>query len=307
VAHIPDGFLSPPVLGGAGLATVAALAVAARRSRRALGEREAPLLGAATAFVFAAQMLNFPVGAGTSAHLLGGTLVAIVLGPWSAMLVMFAVVLIQALLFQDGGIAALGANSLNLAVLGAGGGWLLFRWSCSLTGTGPRRLLAAAAVAAFGSTVLVGLAVALELALSRLIPIGPALAVVGGSHAVVGLAEAGLTVAIVATLARGRPDLLAAAGAPPAAHVRALAWVATAAALAVAAFAIWAASSAPDVLETAVARLGLNGESAGGFRAPLAGYTAPIGGPWVAAALGLLIVFAVAWGSAAMIAARRRP
>jgi cobalt/nickel transport system permease protein len=306
VAHIPDGFLSPPVLAGTAAASAAALALAARRSRATLGEREAPLLGAATAFVFAAQMLNFPLGAGTSAHLLGGTLVALVLGPWSGMLVIFAVVLIQALLFQDGGIAALGANTLNLAVLGVGAGWLLFRWAYTLMGAGSRRLLGAAALAAYGSTVLVGSAVAVELAVSGLVPLGPALLVVGGAHAIVGLAEAGLTVTILGLLARSRPELLAAA-ARSHARTRAVAWAATAASLALAAVAASVASSAPDALQAAVARLGLAHPPTPAFRAPLAQYTAPIGGPWVAALLGLIVGFGVVWGSATLLSARRRP
>jgi cobalt/nickel transport system permease protein len=305
VAHIPDGFLSPPVLAGTAAASIAALAVATRRSRATLGEREAPVLGAATAFIFAAQMLNFPLGAGTSAHLLGGTLAAILLGPWSAMLVLFAVVLIQALLFQDGGIAALGANTLNLAVLGPGVGWLVFRWGNALAGPGRRRLLVAAALAAYGSTAVVGGAVAVELAFSGIVPAGPALLVVGGSHAIVGLAEAGLTVMILAGVARSRPELLARAAAPRA-RTRRLAWGAAVAALTLAILAVYVGSSRPDALEAATARLGLGG-TGGGFDAPLADYTAPIGGPWVAAALGVLVVFALAWGIATLATARRRP
>jgi cobalt/nickel transport system permease protein len=306
VAHIPDGFLSPPVLAGTTLASVAALAVAARRSRSTLGQREAPLLGAATAFIFAAQMLNFPLGAGTSAHLLGGTLAAVILGPWSAMLVIFAVVLIQALLFQDGGVAALGANTLNLAVLGVGVGWLLFRWGCALAGAGPRRLLAAAAVGAYGSTAAVGGAVALELAFSNLVPAGPALLVVGGSHAIVGLGEAGLTVTILAVLARSRPELLAHAT-QSTRGARRLAWAATVTSLAVAAVGVSLGSSLPDALETAAGRLGLADAAHPASPAPLANATAPFGGPWVAAALGVVIAFAVIWSTARLLASRHRP
>jgi cobalt/nickel transport system permease protein len=172
MAHIPDGFLSAPVVVGTAATSAAALAVAAHRSQRRLAEREAPLLGALTAFVFAAQMLNFPLGAGTSAHLLGGVLVATLVGPWSGMLVLFAVILVQALLFQDGGIAALGANTLNMAVIGAGGGFLLYRWVLALLGGQPARRAVAAGLAAFGSTAMVGVAVALELAASGIVPLG---------------------------------------------------------------------------------------------------------------------------------------
>ncbi|MDX1675431.1 MAG: energy-coupling factor ABC transporter permease, partial [Longimicrobiales bacterium] len=171
MAHIPDGLLSPPVIAGAAALSAAALAVAARRSRAELKDRQAPLLGAATAFVFAAQMFNFPLGAGASAHLLGGVLVAAVVGPWAAMLTLFSVLLVQALLFQDGGIAALGANTLNLAVIGAGGGYLVYRWQLTLTGVGPRRRLIAAGVAAFLSAAASGVAVGAELGLSGIVPL----------------------------------------------------------------------------------------------------------------------------------------
>jgi cobalt/nickel transport system permease protein len=221
------------------------------------------------------------------------------------MLVMFAVVLIQALLFQDGGIAALGANTLNLAVLGVGTGWILFRWAYALAGAGRRRLLVAAAFAAYGSTVLVGAAVAVELAWSGLVPVGPALMVVGGGHAIVGLAEAGLTLAILALVARSRPELLAPA-APQQARGRTVAWIAAAAAMALATAAVYFGSVRPDALEAATARLGL-GAGRTAFRAPLADYAAPIGGPWVAAALGLVIVFGLVWAAVTVLLIRRRP
>src|SRR3972149_3682421 len=151
MAHIPDGFQMPPVLAGTAVLSAVALTVATRRSRRELGAREVPLAGAATAFVFAAQMFNFPIAAGTSAHLLGGVLVAVLLGPWVAMLVMLSVVLVQALVSQDGGMAALGANVLSLSVLGTGGGWLLYRGLLAATGGSLRARVASAAVAGCGS------------------------------------------------------------------------------------------------------------------------------------------------------------
>ncbi|HET7039602.1 MAG TPA: energy-coupling factor ABC transporter permease, partial [Gemmatimonadales bacterium] len=250
---LPDAVLSPPVLIGTAVLSAAALTAAARRSRSVLGYREAPLHGAATAFIFAAQALNFPLGAGTSAHLFGATLSVVLLGPASAMLVMFAVLLIQALLFQDGGITALGANVLNLAVLAVLVSWALFRWISALA-VGPRRILIAAGVAGYCSTAAVGVAVALELALSGLVPAGPALALVGGGHAVAGLAEAAITVAILAVVARGRPELLAGA-VPSRPAARRLAWAAVVASAVTIAAAVWLSSSQPDVLEAAAQRL----------------------------------------------------
>jgi cobalt/nickel transport system permease protein len=291
LAHIPDGFLSPQVIAATAALSVGALALAARKSKDNLGEQEAPLLGAATAFVFAAQMLNFPLGAGTSAHLLGGVLVAVLVGPWVAMLVLFSVLLVQALLFQDGGIAALGANTLNMAVLGVGGGYVVYRWLLALLGSGFRRQIAAAAAGAYVSAVLVGTGVALELALSGTLPLLPAVVAIGGGHLAVGFLEALLTGAILAVLLRTHPRMLAdiAARAPSS---RRLAYAGVSISGLLAILAGYVASSRPDVLERAVHRLGIDGMIGSYFSGPFADYTAPLGGPWVAALAGIIAVFA---------------
>ncbi len=303
MAHIPDGFLSAPVLAGAALLSASALAVATRRSARTLGDRQAPLLGAATAFVFAAQMFNFPLGAGTSAHLLGGVLVAVLAGPWAAMLALFSVVLIQALLFQDGGIAALGANTLNLAVIGAGGGWLAYRWLVVLFGEGQRRRLAAAGVAGFASALTTGVAAGLQLGLSGMVSVRTGILVVGGAHLLVGVAEAVLTVGILAVVLRARPDLVR--GEMPASRTRRISvMVGTAVAVAVGAAAF--GSEMPDALEAAVARLGL-GEGVALFGAPIPDYEAPLGGAWLAGLVGVAVVFAIGWIVFRITARVRRP
>src|SRR5690349_21906998 len=117
--HIPDGFLSPEVAAVTGVAAAGAVTHGVRRANATLDERRVPLLGVTAAFVFAAQMLNFPVAGGTSGHFLGAALAAILLGPWLACLVMTVVLAGQAFFFADGGITALGANVLNMGVLGA--------------------------------------------------------------------------------------------------------------------------------------------------------------------------------------------
>jgi cobalt/nickel transport system permease protein len=286
VAHIPDGFLSAPVLVGTA-ATSAGAVVAATRRRARLPEHRAPLLGALTAFVFAVQMLNFPLGAGTSAHLLGGVLVAVMVGPWDGILVLFSVVLVQALLFQDGGIAALGANTLNLAVVGAGGGWLLYRWAFALVGAG-RRLLAVG-IAAFLAAVSIGVAVSAELALSGTVPFTPALVAVGGSHVLVGLSEALITVGILRMVRRARPELLAGSPLPSQAAQR---WaIGTTAAAVLLAAGAYLASTRPDALEAAAARLGLSGADA----SALPSVASVPGGPWSRALVGLVAAFGCAW------------
>src|ERR1700693_3999872 len=116
--HIPDGFLSPPVWATLDVAAVPAVGMMARLDQRETEDRRIPLLGVMGAFVFASQMINFPVGIGTSGHLVGGTLLAVTLGPAAAAIVMTAIIAIQAFVFQDGGIVVMGANVLNMAVAG---------------------------------------------------------------------------------------------------------------------------------------------------------------------------------------------
>jgi len=125
--HIPDGFLSTPVWGTLDVISAPAVAWVARRAQRDTQDHRIPLLGVMGAFVFAAQMINFPVGPGTSGHLVGGALLAIVLGPAAASLVLTAILVLQALIFQDGGVLALGANVFNMALAGVAAGYLPYR------------------------------------------------------------------------------------------------------------------------------------------------------------------------------------
>jgi len=125
--HIPDGFLSLIVSIICWVISAITLSTAISRSNKSLGERQIPLMGVMAAFIFAAQMINFPVAGGTSGHLLGGALAAITLGPWAGMLVMTAVIVVQALLFQDGGLLVMGANILNMGLITAAIGYGLYR------------------------------------------------------------------------------------------------------------------------------------------------------------------------------------
>src|SRR5512136_1663173 len=125
--HIPDGFLTLVVSLICWIITISLLAIAIRRTNKSLGERQVPLMGIMAAFIFAAQMINFPVAGGTSGHLLGGALAAILLGPWAAMLVMTGVIALQGLLFQDGGLLVMGANIFNMGLLTAIIGYGLYR------------------------------------------------------------------------------------------------------------------------------------------------------------------------------------
>jgi len=211
--HIPDGFLSAEVAATAGAVAVAALACSLRRADAALDDRRVPLVGVTGAFVFAAQMLNFPVAGGTSGHFLGAALAAILLGPWLACLVMVVVLGTQAFVFADGGITALGANVLNMGVLGAlgtGGLMLLARRVLGRLGVRSRGALLAIAAAGAWLAVMAGAAAtALQLAISGTVPLGTVLPAMLGVHVAIGVGEAVITVAAVSAVLATRPDLIA--------------------------------------------------------------------------------------------------
>ena len=151
--HVPDGFLDARTLVATAAVASLAVGLALRSVRRNLPPRRVPLIGLAAAFVFAAQMLNFPVAAGTSGHLIGAALASVLLGPAAAVVAMSAVLLLQALMFADGGITALGANVLNLAVVAPLAGYGVYRAVRALAGAGPRATLLAAGFAAWCSTL----------------------------------------------------------------------------------------------------------------------------------------------------------
>ncbi len=203
--HIPDGFLSLAISLLCWLVAIALLAIAIRRTQGELGERQIPLMGVMAAFIFAAQMINFPVAGGTSGHLLGGALVAIALGPWAGMLVMASVIGVQALLFQDGGLLVMGANILNMGLLTALVGYGLYR---GVIGQSRGVRLAVAGVAAWLSVMTAALATSLELWLSGTSALGIVVPAMLGVHALIGIGEALITVAALAFILQTRPDLL---------------------------------------------------------------------------------------------------
>jgi len=205
--HIPDGFLTLIMSLVFWAATIIMVGLAVSRTNKSLGEKQIPLMGVMAAFIFAAQMLNFPVAGGTSGHFLGGALAAIVLGPWAGILVMTAVVSVQALLFQDGGLLVMGANIFNMGILTAVIGFGLYRL---VSGRGRGVRLAFAGISAWAATMAAALITALQLWLSsttRLEIVFPAMM---GVHALIGIGEALITVAAIAFIEQTRPDLLSA-------------------------------------------------------------------------------------------------
>lgn len=210
--HIPDGYLSMPINAACGAASVIVLGAALWKARE-LGEKQVPLLGVTSAFVFAAQMLNYPVAGGTSGHFLGAALAAVLLGPLEACLVLAVVLVIQCLMFADGGLLALGANVFNMGVIGGIGAWLIFRLVRSLLPQTRAAMSASAAVAAWSSVMLAAAACSLELVLSGVEPASHVFGAMLGVHAIIGAGEAIITATVVGMVLAVRPDLVGGAGA----------------------------------------------------------------------------------------------
>lgn len=311
--HVPDGFLDARTLVAAAAVAAVALGYALRRVRRDLPPRRVPLIGLAAAFVFAAQMLNFPVAAGTSGHLLGAALASVLLGPAAAVVALSAVLLLQSLMFADGGVTALGANVLNLAVIAPLVAHGVYRAVRAMTGAGPRATLLAIGFAAWCSTMAAALACAAQLAASGVVEWRTVLAAMGGVHMLIGLGEAVITMLIVAVVLRARPELVTPAEPRvPLGRRRALAG---GAALVIGAMVLVApfASSLPDGLEQVAERLGFAGRAVTGQPVPLPDYSVvPLAdvSPWlatvIAGGVGALVAFTVAWFLARALAAPGR-
>jgi len=203
--HIPDGFLTIVVSLIFWLITIIMVGLAVSKTNRSLGEKQVPIMGVMAAFIFAAQMLNFPIAGGTSGHFLGGALAAIVLGPWAGILVMTAVVGIQALLFQDGGLLVMGANIFNMGILTAVIGYGLYRLVIHQK-KGIR--LAMAGVGAWIATMAAALITSLQLWISGTTRLEIVLPAMLGVHALIGLGEALITVAALAYIEQTRSDIL---------------------------------------------------------------------------------------------------
>ncbi|RIK40796.1 MAG: cobalamin biosynthesis protein CbiM [Chloroflexi bacterium] len=296
--HIPDGFLSTPVALAGWLLAVLVVSYALRQTRDQLGDRQVPLLGVMAAFIFAAQAINFPVAGGTSGHLLGGALAAIVLGPWAAVLVMTAVVGLQALLFQDGGLLVMGWNIINMGVLTAFTGYWVYRLGRRLFGDSRLAMVIAGFVGGWLSVEVSAIATALQLAVSGTSPLALALPAMAGVHALIGIGEGLITVGALTLIAATRPDLLA--GGESAAGQRSSAWVTVGLliALVVAVFS-FAASPEPDGLERAAEDVGFIDRTLDPFYSILPDYTIPFVGNEMlsgilAVVLGTLIVFGIA-------------
>ncbi|MEU3913210.1 energy-coupling factor ABC transporter permease [Streptomyces sp. NPDC029721] len=284
--HVPDGFIDAPVSVAAGVAATAAVAVSLRGARRELDERTAPLAGLVAAFIFAVQMLNFPVAAGTSGHLLGGALAAILVGPYTGVLCVSVVLLMQGILFADGGLTALGVNILNMAVVTVLVSYAVFRVLLRLLPSGRRSVTVAAFAGALlsvpGAAVMFTLLYALGGTTD--VPIAKVFTAMVGVHVLIGLGEALITAATVGAVIAVRPDLVhgarglaaplklriggelvdapAAAPVPAAARSTRKLWVTgLVTALVLAGFVSFYASSSPDGLEKVAADKGIDAKT----------------------------------------------
>jgi cobalt/nickel transport system permease protein len=306
--HLPDGFLDAKTALLSTGAAATGVGIALREIRTTLEPRRMPLLGLAAAFVFAAQMLNFPVAAGTSGHLLGGVLTAILLGPSAAVLVLTCVLLVQCLLFADGGLLALGANVFNMAIVSVCGGTLVFRGlKRVLRMEETRATVFAASFAAWFGTVLASLSCAGQLALSGTVPWSLAFPAMTNVHLLIGIGEGAATGLVVLAVLRARPDLVQiTTTSAPAARVSLFAYgllVAVGMAVFVAPF----ACSWPDGLESVARALGFESQAtASPLAAPMVSYQLPfIGSATVATALagliGTLCAFVAAYALARML------
>ncbi|MFF7044866.1 energy-coupling factor ABC transporter permease [Streptomyces massasporeus] len=208
--HVPDGFINAPTSAAAGVIAAGAVAVSLRGARRELDERTAPLAGLVAAFIFAVQMLNFPVAAGTSGHLLGGALAAILVGPYTGVLCVSVVLLMQGILFADGGLTALGVNITNMAIVTTVVAYALFRGLVKVLPRTRRSVTVASFVAALVSVPAAALAFTLMFAIGGTtdVSIGKVATAMIGVHVLIGIGEAVITALTVGAVIAVRPDLV---------------------------------------------------------------------------------------------------
>lgn len=303
--HIPDGFLSLPIAIIFWAFTIGLVVLSVQRTQEELGERQIPLMGIMAAFIFAAQMINFPVAGGTSGHLLGGVLAAVVLGPWAGILVMTSVIVLQALLFQDGGLLVMGANIFNMGLLTALIGYGFYR---SVMGRSLSVRLGVVGLAAWLSVMAGALATALQLWLSGTSPLAIVMPAMLGVHALIGIGEALITVAALAFIHQTRPDLL---DTDPAQAKGGYGWMVAGLGIALVVVLFSPLASAyPDGLERVAEDIGFIEQGAEAPYQALPDYTIPFLGESglstiLAGAIGAVIVAALAVGVGQLLRGHR--
>lgn len=297
--HIPDGFLDAKTAAATGALALGGVAVAIRHVNRTLPRSKTPLMGLAAAFVFAAQMLNFPVAGGTSGHLLGGVLAAVLLGPAAGAVVISAVLILQCFLFSDGGVLALGANVFNMAIVGTVGGYGIYALARRAV-MGLHGQITAVVFAAWCSTLLASLACAGELVFSGTAPAGVVFPAMSGVHVLIGLGEALITALVILAIRKVRPEMVD----PGHRQSGSIGWEALALglviALGMAMFIAPYASEWPDGLERVAAHLGFEGQAKTLMKSLIPDYQMPgISSAGLATAMaglaGTVAMFVMAW------------
>ncbi len=208
--HIPDGFIDAPTSAGAAVVAAAGVGVSLKKASETLQERQIPLCGLVSAFIFAVQMLNFPVAGGTSGHLLGGVLAAVLVGPWAAVLCVSVVLTVQAVVFADGGLSALGSNVVIMALVTALGGYLVFRFLRAILPCTKGSVVVASGIAAGVSVVLASAAFTLEYAIGGTgnASLSTVFGAMVGVHTLIGIGEGIITTLTVGAVLAARPDLV---------------------------------------------------------------------------------------------------
>jgi len=270
--HIPDGMLDTKTLVTGWAAAVPAVAVAVGRVRRRMTDGRLVLMSVLAALVFALQMINFPVAGGTSGHFAGGALVAVLLGPWPAVLIISAVLAVQAFFFADGGVTALGANIVNMAIVAPLVAWWIYSVALRVSDSRAGRV-AGAFVAAWSAAVIASLGAGVMVWASGAAPLLPVLAAMGFWHAIIGVGEGLVTAGLVAYVYAVRPELMRAD--TEVMRPRGLAASLGAVAFATAGLSFFA-STRPDGLEFVAGELSFLGTSGPAWKlSPLAGYVVP--------------------------------
>jgi len=302
--HLPDGFLDAKTAALSSGVAVAGVGLALRQVRETLEPRRMPMLGLGAAFVFAAQMLNFPIAGGTSGHLVGGVLAAILLGPGAAILVMTCVLIVQCLMFADGGLMALGANVFNMGVVNVCGGYFVFRLLQNVFPMDRQRsAVFAAAFAGWFGIVLGSIVCAGELAMSGTVPWSIGFPAMANVHMVIGIGEGLANGLILLAVSRSRPQLVAQPEVTKPSLSTGVIGYGLLLCLGLAVFVAPFACPWPDGLEAFGRRLGLPGRT---LAAPLADYRFPLVGSATAAtaiagAVGTVLAFAAAYGLARVL------
>jgi cobalt/nickel transport system permease protein len=311
--HIPDGFLDTKTIVATGMLSVAGIAMALRRTKVELPASRLPLMGVGAAFIFATQMINFPVIGGTSGHLIGAVLAAVLMGPSPAVLVMSSVLIVQCFLFADGGLLALGANILNMAILAPLVGSAVYTGVHTVY-PGRRGILTAAGFAAWFSTVVAAIACGGELAVSGTVPWNTGIPAMANIHMLIGVGEALITMLILAAILTMRPDLIEQRkleSAPR--NIGAIVAYSLIITIVIALFVSPFASTWPDGLERVAAALGFGQKAvvSTAQSSPLADYkfpglSSPIAATAIAGLFGTIASFVFAIVLARLIGPRER-